>query len=113
MNLFQWLSLSALAAVLCAEGIALGRQSAGWKQRLLRCAVWGAVALAIVDPELLQAVANRSGIGRGADLVLYLGVLAFLGVSFYFYSRYVLLQRQLTDIVRHLAIQEARRGGQE
>jgi hypothetical protein len=112
MNLFQWLTLPALSAILAAECFALVRKSGGWKPRLLRCTVWGAAAAAIIDPDLLQTVATRIGIGRGADLVLYLGVLAFVAVSFYFYSRYVRLQRQLTDIVRHLAIQNARRGGQ-
>jgi hypothetical protein len=113
MNLFQWLTLPVLAALLFVELLGLVRKSGGTKLRLFRCAVWTAAALTIIDPELLQTVATRIGIGRGADLVLYLGVLAFLGVSFYFYSRYVRLQRQLTDIVRHLAIQNARRGRQE
>jgi hypothetical protein len=42
-------------------------------------------------------------------LVLYLFALAFVVVSFYFYSRYVRLQRQITDLIRYTAIQNARR----
>jgi hypothetical protein len=113
MNLFQWLTLSVLAALVLVELQGLLRKTGGLKLRLFRCAAWTTAALGISDPELLQTVANRIGIGRGADLVLYLCVLAFLGASLYFYSRYVRLQRQVTDIMRHLAIQSARRGGQE
>jgi hypothetical protein len=113
MNLFQWLTLSVLAALLLVELQGLLRKTGGLKLRLFRCAAWTAAVLAIVDPGLLQTIANGIGIGRGADLVLYLGVLAFLGASFYFYSRYVRLQRQVTDIMRHLAIQNAQRGGQD
>ena len=110
MNLFQLLTLSVVTAVLAAEFLGLCRRSAGRKLRLLRIAAWSAAAAAIVDPGIPQAVAIRIGIGRGADLVLYMVVLAFLWGSFYFYSGFVRLERQLTEVVRHLAIQSARRG---
>jgi small membrane protein len=110
MNLFQWLTLPVLSAVLLADVVGLVRKPKGRNLRLLRAVVWAVTAVAIANPDLPQAVAHRIGIGRGADLVLYVFVLAFLGASFYFYSRYVRLQRQLTDVVRHLAIQNARHG---
>jgi hypothetical protein len=39
-------------------------------------------------------------------------MLASLATFFYFYSRCFRLQGQLADVVRHLAIQNARRGGE-
>jgi small membrane protein len=113
MNFFQPLMLPVLAAALGVELVGLVRKPAVRRLRLLRAAVWAVAAVAIANPEVPQAVANRIGIGRGADLVLYLFVLAFLGVSFYFYSGYIRLQGQLTEVVRHLAIQDARRGRRE
>jgi hypothetical protein len=110
MNLFQLLTLPVLTGLLCLDLVGLLRSTTGRKLRLARAAVWGVAAAAILEPDLLQAVANGIGIGRGADLVLYLFVLAFLGVSFYFYSRFLRLREQLTDVVRHLAIQNARQG---
>ena len=101
MNLFQLLTLSVVTAVLAAEFLGLCRRSAGRKLRLLRIAAWSAAAAAIVDPGIPQAVAIRIGIGRGADLVLYLVVLVFLGGSFYFYSCFVRLERQLTEVVSY------------
>jgi hypothetical protein len=111
MNLFQWVMLPILAAAFVADIIGLVRKPGSRRLRLVRAAVWAVAALAIAHPEFPQAVANLFGIGRGADLVLYLSVVAFLAVSFYFYSRYFRLQGQLADVVRHLAIQNARRGG--
>ncbi len=113
MNLFQLLTLSVLSALLCVDLAGLVRKSTGRKLRLARLAVWAAAAAAILNPDLPQGLANGIGIGRGADLVLYLFVLAFLGVSFYFYSRFLRLREQLTDVVRHLAIQSARQGQEE
>jgi hypothetical protein len=76
----------------------------------MRLALWIGAAVAIYRPELVSIVANKLGIQRGADLVSYAVALAFLGMSFYFYSRYTLLQQQLTSLVRHIALQDAKRG---
>jgi small membrane protein len=111
MTLFQWFMLPALASVFFWEMVGLARHPTGRRLRLVRGAVWAIAALAIAKPEFLQAVANLIGISRGADLVLYVFVLAFLGVSFYFDSRNFRLQGQLAEVVRHLAIQNARHGG--
>lgn len=111
MSIFQYLALTLLGLLVVAEIIALAR---GWTRRgigLLRLAVWLLAGVAIADPNLVQHIASAVGIGRGADAVLYLFVLAFLVTAFYFYSRQVKLQRQVTELLRHIAIQEARRGG--
>ena len=66
-------------------------------------------AAAIYNPHLTSMAAGAVGITRGTDLVLYVFVLAFLAVSFTFYARSLRLERQLTDVIRHVAIQEARK----
>jgi hypothetical protein len=104
-TLFQVLALILLAAVVVGESIVRIR---GW---LIRCIIlWLPAGLAIYDPDIVQAVATAIGIGRGADVVLYVFVLAFLVTSVIWYAAHARLQRQLTEVVRHLAIQEARRG---
>jgi small membrane protein len=113
MNLFQWVTLPLLGLLLLLELVRLLRGPVSWWAWLLRVATWTAAAVAIADPDLVQDVALALGIGRGADVVLYFFVLIVLGTAFAFYSRYVRLQRQLTQVVRHMAIQEARRGGTE
>jgi len=108
--LFQWLAVPTLGALLLWDVLGLLRGRGNRGLRVVRALVWAGAATAIAHPEGVQWVGAGLGIGRGADLVLYLAVLAFLGASFYFYSRYVRLQRQLTEVVRHVALREARRG---
>jgi hypothetical protein len=110
---FQSLSLSLLAVLFVAETVGFWRDKAPRGVRFVRALVWLAAAVAIAWPSLVQDLANELHIGRGADLVFYLFVLLFLVVSFSFYSRLVRMQRQVTELVRHLAIQEARRGKDE
>ena len=106
---FQWIAVPALALVLLWE-LAGWLRAPSWRsQRVLRMLIWLAAALAIADPYLTQRLATAVGITRGADLVFYLFVLLFIVVSFYFYAQHVRTQRLLTELVRHLAIQEARR----
>ncbi len=110
MNLFQWFALSALGLILLVEAIGWLRRPGMRRARTFRCLIWIAAAVAIYDPGLPQRAATAVGITRGADLVFYLAVLGFLGVSFYFYAGQVYLQRQVTELVRHIAIREARQG---
>jgi hypothetical protein len=110
MTLFQYVSLTLLGLIVLAElGRWLSRGGRG-RASLLRCVVWVSAALAIAFPVLVQDVAGMLGIGRGADVVLYLFVLVFLLTAFNLYSRLLRQQQQITKLVRHLAIAEARRG---
>jgi hypothetical protein len=109
MSVFQLIALAVLAALLVWELVGFRRSPTRWGVGLVRTAVWLAAAVAVARPDWVQDVATRVGIGRGADVVLYLFVFLFLGTSFYFYSRYVRLQRQVTELVRYLAIRDARR----
>jgi hypothetical protein len=110
MNLFQWLSLAFLGGLLLWDLVSFARGRVLRGPWFVRCCVWVAAMVAIARPDLTQDVAMALGITTGANLVMYLFVLAFLATAFYFYSRYVQLQRQLTEVVRHVAINEARRG---
>lgn len=110
LNLFQWITLPVLALLMLRDGIALlFRVPSFRRDRLVRWLVWAAAFAAIVNPALTSQLANAIGIQRGTDLVLYTFVLAFLGVTFHFYTQHTRLHRQLTEVVRHVAIQEARK----
>jgi hypothetical protein len=110
MNLFQWITLPVMVGLLAWEVIDRRRRTVSPGFWLIRCLVWIGVGAAIADPTLVQRVATVIGIGRGTDAVVYLFVLLFLATSFYFYWQKVVLQRQITLMVRHIALQEARRG---
>ena len=110
MNTFQIVALPVLALLALRELLRLQRGTAAFKQWLVRTAVLAAALVAIAQPELTNRFAHAIGIGRGAVVVLYLFVLAFLFTSFAFYSRSVRLERQVTVLVGKLAQLEAQRG---
>jgi hypothetical protein len=110
MTPFQGLTLGALGLLLVREGLRLGRSVGSRWFTLVRAAIWATAAATIADPNLAQWVAEALGIGLGANLVLYVFVLAYLATTFFLYARYLQVQQQLTGLVRHLALQEAQRG---
>ncbi|GAA4421568.1 DUF2304 domain-containing protein [Bremerella cremea] len=111
MILFQWGALLVIAAILLLEVVQAWRQRRLTWVTLTRLAIWSAAAVGISFPEMVTRFANSIGVGRGADALIYLVTLAFIATTFYFYSRYLRLQRQLTDLARYLTIQEAKRPG--
>ncbi len=74
---------------------------------VIAAVIWLAGALTILRPQITIRIAAALGIGRGADLILYIFVIAFLVSVFYFYSRLLHLEASLTQIVRQLALRDA------
>ena len=103
MNLFQLIT-APVATILCvrsALSFVRGKHPRG--ASLAAAVIWFLSALFILRPELTMRVARVLGIGRGADLVLYIFAVLFITISFYYYSRFRFIESQLTEIVRHLA----------
>lgn len=57
-------------------------------------------------PNTASAIANFVGIGRGADLVVYLGIVLLFVLVFQLHVSHVRLERQLTKIVRAEALKD-------
>ena len=70
-------------------------------------AMLAAGAFAVVFPEETDKIANFVGVGRGVDLITYVIEVTVLFVLLHYYTKFVELQRQLTDVVRELAILRA------
>jgi small membrane protein len=107
MNVFQAVSLG-----VCALLVALTAASV-LRRRLARGAgaawilIWLLAGLAIARPQLTVLAARAVGIHRGADLVVYLAILAALIGFFAVFARLRRLDDAITRIVRHLAIEES------
>jgi hypothetical protein len=63
---------------------------------------------AVLRPGDTTRVAQMLGVGRGADLLLYLLVVAFAFFSVNTYLRFKDIERRLTDLARSIAIRDAR-----
>jgi hypothetical protein len=104
VTLFQDLAIALLLVVVFAEWVRVVRHHLPWGGPLFRTAIWLAACGFILFPDTLTHVARALGIGRGADILLYGLTLAFLAVSFLLYARIIQLRRQVTELVRHLAL---------
>ncbi len=62
---------------------------------------------AVLRPDDVTWVANRLGVGGGADLILYVLVIAFVLGMLNFYLRFKTMDRRLTELARTIAIREA------
>jgi hypothetical protein len=69
--------------------------------------LWLAAAVAVAVPQTTTAVAHLLGIQRGADFVFYCSVLGSAVGFFLVYVRLRLLNRQITLLVRELALRTA------
>jgi hypothetical protein len=67
----------------------------------------GLAALAVIFPDLTQDTADLVGVGRGTDLVTYMAIVSVMFVLLHYYTKFVELQRQLTQVTRELAILRA------
>lgn len=67
----------------------------------------GAGAVAVVVPDITNRVAHFVGVGRGADLVMYLAIVAVMFVLLHYYSKFVELQAKMTELTRQIAIMKA------
>lgn len=66
--------------------------------------LWLAVLVVFWQPETTSYLANILGIGRGADLAVYLSILAIFYILFRIYVRINKIESQMTKIVRKDAI---------
>jgi hypothetical protein len=76
-------------------------------RRLALGATLAAAGVAIVAPDLVTAVANAVGVGRGTDLVLYVFVLAAMFIWIGLYRRLHELEGRYAELVRSIALDRA------
>ncbi len=94
-----------LTGLLAAVGFAIAVQRT--TSHLLRFAVLAVVAAGLYfvwQPEQTTRLAEFLGVGRGADLLLYVWVVITLALIVFLYLRILLLARRLTELTRALAL---------
>jgi hypothetical protein len=92
-------------------GIALVFSVQQATSRLVRAiilAVVGAGLFFVWAPEQTTVVSRAVGVGRGADLVLYVWVVISLALMLVLYLKIVQMGRKVTQLARALALSQAR-----
>jgi hypothetical protein len=67
---------------------------------------WFVAAVVAVLPQTTQFAADIAGVGRGADLVIYLSLIALFYLAFRLYVKIEESERQITRLVRKLALED-------
>ncbi len=106
--IFQWVT----AAFFCAALLLTWRRV---RQRVFRfvegvvwTVIWGAGLVMIWRPEATDLLANTVGVGRGADLILYVAVISLFFCIFLLALAHDRLERQMTKLVQHQALEHFR-----
>ena len=73
------------------------------------CAFWVVVAVVAITPQSTDVVARSVGVGRGADLLVYIAIVTLFYVVYRLVIRQQKLQEELTELVRHEAIEKVKK----
>ena len=96
----------ALAGLLALRGGHGATQKAMW--RIGGVCLLAAAVLAVLFPNSLTDLANAVGVGRGADLVLYVLAVCFLLTTAVLFRRLSEMEQRYVRLARRVAINETR-----
>lgn len=95
-----------LLIILKITGKFRSRELAG-REYLLWLVVWVGGAFVILRPETATFVANLVGVGRGTDFMVYISVTVLFYLVFRILVRQEKTEREITKIVREIAINQS------
>jgi hypothetical protein len=106
MRLFQLIAVPAIAVMLLVSARNLRARPA---PSLFWMLLWLAALFAVVYPDSTTQLARSLGIYRGADLIVYSAVLAFIAGFYVVSLRLRQMSREITLLTREVALLEAER----
>ncbi|MBI4090629.1 MAG: DUF2304 domain-containing protein [Candidatus Komeilibacteria bacterium] len=71
--------------------------------------LWLSILAVFWSPEIASRLASAAGIGRGADLILYVSVIVLVYLAYRTYARIEKIERDITAVTRELALYEGRK----
>ncbi|PIR47675.1 hypothetical protein COV06_02210 [Candidatus Uhrbacteria bacterium CG10_big_fil_rev_8_21_14_0_10_50_16] len=71
--------------------------------------LWLGAAVVSVLPQTTDLLAARVGIGRGADLLVYVSILALFYLVFRLVVKIETMQQEITKLVRSLALKDLKK----
>ncbi|MEY2714030.1 MAG: hypothetical protein RIT24_373 [Planctomycetota bacterium] len=113
MTAFQILLIAALTALAFVIAALALRRTIGRLAAAAWLVVIGTGLVFAIEPNWTTLIARKLGINRGTDLLLYVLVLAVLQGFLIIYLKLRRVRRELTLLVRELAIREAERSARD
>lgn len=74
-----------------------------WQEFSLWLVIWLVAALIVIYPRLTSVLADFVGVGRGADLVIYISVVMLFYLIFRLLMRIENMEKDITKLVRELS----------
>lgn len=68
--------------------------------------IWIAAIVAVWNPWITNRVAGFLGVGRGADAVFYVAIIALFYAIFRLYGKCENLEHQLSELVKKIALKD-------
>lgn len=68
--------------------------------------LWFAVGVVSLMPQTTDVIATKLGVGRGVDVVIYISLIALFYLVFRLFTKIEDVEREITTLVRKLAIEE-------
>ncbi len=112
MTVFQTVLLVIAGCVLAGSLIAMLKGWATRREGVVLSLIATAASVAIVWPAVTTSLARAMGIGRGTDLVLYCAVVVMFVGFVMTYARIRHLRREITLLVRAIALRDATEGSE-
>ena len=106
----QFLLIGILLAALGLTWRRAGQNALSRRAAILWSLVWIGGGIVVLRPEVASLFAKLLGVGRGADAVLYVGVLLMVYLLFRVFLRLDKTERDLTKLVRRIALDKMGEG---
>lgn len=75
---------------------------------LVWSAIWVLLIIFSIDPDTTSILASVTGIGRGLDLILILGLIGCYYFIFRIYNLIENVEEEITDLVREIALEQGK-----
>lgn len=102
-----------ITLILLIGGVYLATLASRLITRLANLGLVGIGILFVLNPDLTTSIARRVGVGRGADLLLYLLCLGSTLMFLQLHRKNRELEEKLTEVARSVALQGARKPGEK
>ncbi|MFA6593831.1 MAG: DUF2304 domain-containing protein [Candidatus Buchananbacteria bacterium] len=104
--LIQIILLIIIAVIVLRLAVKYRAKELPGKQFISWLVFWLAASAAVIWPQLTVNIANRVGVGRGSDLVVYLALIFLFYILFRLFLRIEKLEKNLTKVARAEALKE-------
>ena len=108
MSPIQIIILVIIALIIIKTFQKYRQQAITIREFFLWISFWLIAAVLFIFPNLTQTVAKWLGVGRGVDLIIYLGLIVLFFAVFYILLRIERLERDITKVVREEALKNSK-----